>query len=140
MRTLAGGVFGSGSFSAYRDIGKSGHRVIGTRSHTSVPIFVAGAAFFIFRLRIFHPGRDDDFHGQLFVYRRDKVTAAAIVEDAHDGLLLALHHTDDPAFSAAVMPEAAHFDQNLVAMHGVANFRRRDKDVTLELALSARRE
>ena len=66
--------------------------------------------------------------------------AAAIVEDADDGLLFALHYADDPAFSFTVMPEAAHFHQHLVAVHGVADFWRRNKDVTLQLALGAGRE
>src|SRR5579859_3055667 len=99
----------------------------GTRSivSTQVAVVFGWSAFFIFRLWILHSGRDDDFHGQLFVDRADivpprraqtrvapgtpVVTAAAIVKDADDGFLFALHHADDPAFSFAVMPEAAHF-------------------------------
>src|SRR5438270_61119 len=49
-----------------------------------VAVVFGWAAFLIFRLGIFHARRDDDFHGQLFIDRRDKVTAAAIVKDADD--------------------------------------------------------
>ncbi len=62
------------------------------------------------------------------------------MEDADDGFLFALHYADDPAFSFAVMPQATHLNQNLVTMHGVADFRRRNKDVALELALGAGRK
>ncbi|HEX3103439.1 MAG TPA: hypothetical protein VHQ22_03255 [Terriglobales bacterium] len=106
----------------------------------SIAVFFGGAAFFVFRFGIFHAGRDDDFHGQLFVDRRDVITAAAIVEDANDGFLFALHHADDPAFSFAVMPEATHLDQHLITVHCVADFRGRNKNVALQLALSPRRE
>ena len=107
---------------------------------SQVAVVFGWAAFFIFRLGILHARRDDDFHGQFFIDRADIVAAAAIVEDADDGFLFALHYADDPAFSFAVMPEAAHFHQHLVAMHGVADFWRRNKDVALELALGASRE
>ncbi len=62
------------------------------------------------------------------------------MKDADDGFLFALHHADDPAFGFAVMPEFAHLHQHLVAVHGVADLRRRNKDVPLELALDAGRE
>src|SRR5258708_2348718 len=62
------------------------------------------------------------------------------MEDADDGFLLALHDADDPAFSFAIVAEPAHLDQHLVTVHGVADLRRRHKDVTLELALGARRQ
>src|SRR5438270_5437798 len=116
MRGLAGGIFGSGSFSN-RDIGGGAHLVFtrmllviasflipsfaqrtrkgwgtrgwGTRGIVGsyVAVVFGWAAFLIFRLGIFHARRDDDFHGQLFIDRRDKVTAAAIVKDADDRFL-----------------------------------------------------
>src|SRR5579864_3373089 len=108
--------------------------------YSYVAVVFGWAAFFVFRLGIFHAGWDDDFHSQFFVNRRDVVTAIAVMKDSDDGFLLALHYADDSAFSFAVMPEAAHLDQNLVAMHGVANLWRRNKDISLELALGAGRE
>ncbi len=119
-----------------------GTRGWGTRSVVSsqVAVVFRRSTLFIARLRVLHTGWDDDFQGQLFVDRRDEVTAAAIVEDADHGFLFALHYADDPAFSLAVMPEAAHFHQHLVTMHGVADNWRRNKDVALQLALDARRE
>src|SRR5579864_1495159 len=116
-----------------------GTRGWGTRSIVGsyVAVVFGRSAFLVLWFGVFHARRDNDFHGQLFVDRAYIVTTAAVVEDADDGFLFALHYADDPAFSFAVMPEAAHFDQNLVAMHGVADLRRRDKDIALELALGA---
>src|SRR6478672_13009130 len=97
--------------------------------HSYVAVAFRWSALFILPLGILHSGRNDDFHGQLFVDRRDVVTAAAIVEDADDGLLLALHDADDAAFSLAVMPEEAHFHQNLIAVHGIADIGRQNEYV-----------
>src|SRR5215831_2290742 len=108
----------------------------GTR-HTNIPVAFGWFTVLIFCLGILHSRWDDDLHGQLFVDGRDKVPAAAVVEDADHGFLFALHHADDPAFSATVMPEATQFYQHLVAMHGVADLWRRNKYVALELALGA---
>src|SRR5689334_7797678 len=107
---------------------------------THVTVIVRGVGFLILGLGILHARRNQDFHRDFFVDGADKVTAAAVVEDADDGFLFALHHADDPAFSFAVIAETTHLHQYLVAVHGVADFRRRDKDIALQLALDTRRQ
>ena len=62
------------------------------------------------------------------------------MEDADDAFLLTLSDAEDAAFTFAVGTDATEFDQHLVTVHGVANFRRRNEDITEELATSARRE
>src|ERR1051325_9834101 len=107
---------------------------------TNIPVVFGWPTFLISLLGIFHAGRDDDLHGQLFVDWRYIIASAAIVEDADHGFLLALHHADDPAFSLAVVAETAHFHQYLVAVHGIADIRRWNKYVTLQLALGTGRQ
>lgn len=62
------------------------------------------------------------------------------MEDADDAFLLTFGDAEDAAFTFAVGTDAAEFDQHLVTVHGVADFRRRNKDVTEELAAGAWRE
>src|SRR6185437_8212377 len=54
--------------------------------------------------------------------------------------LLAFGDAEDAAFPFAVGTDAAEFHQNLVTVHGVADFRRRNEDVSEELAAGPRRE
>ena len=95
---------------------------------------------FIYRAGVFHAGRDDDFHADFFVEGFDVIVAGAVMEDADDAFLLAFSDAEDAAFTFAVGADAAEFDQHLVTVHGVADFRRRNKDVSEELAAGARRE
>src|SRR6266849_7509859 len=94
-------------------------------------VFVGILAVLILLFGIFHPGGDDDLHRHLFVDGSYIVVAAAVGKCSHHGVLLALHHADDPSLGFAVMPEPAHLHQHLVAVHGVADLGRRNKDVAL---------
>src|ERR1051326_3472403 len=91
-----------------------------------IPIRVTRRVVLVFALGVLHAAGDDDLPRDFFVDGRDIVLPVAIVEDADHGFLLALHDADDLAFGAAVVADAAEFDQHLVAMHGVADLGRRD--------------
>jgi hypothetical protein len=43
-----------------------------------------------------------------------------------------LHHANDPAFVAALAGVRREFDQNLVAVHGLADIKGRNEDVSLK--------
>ena len=62
------------------------------------------------------------------------------MEDADHAFLLAFCDAEDAAFPFAVGADAAEFHQHLVTVHGIADFRRWNKDVSEELAAGARRE
>ena len=62
------------------------------------------------------------------------------MEDADHAFLLAFCDAEDAAFPFAVGAYAAEFYQHLVTVHGVADFRRSNEDVSEELAAGARRE
>src|SRR5262249_47632489 len=110
---------------------------MGTATRADIAIVFRGYLFFIFRLWELHAARNDDLHGHFFVDGGHVVISITVVENANHGFLLALHHANDLAFSPAVVADAAHFHQHLVTVHGVADFRRRDKDIALQFALGA---
>src|SRR5262249_40666052 len=113
---------------------------VGAATGANIAVVFRRQFFFFLSLRILHASRNDDLHGHFFVDRGYIVVAIAIVEDTDHGFLLALHNADDPAFGPAIVADAAHLYQNLVAVHGVADFWRRNKDIALQLALGPRRQ
>src|SRR5947207_15259818 len=66
--------------------------------------------------------------------------AAAVMEGADHGLMLALCNTKYAAFGTSVRTDCSQFHQHAVTMHGVADLRWRNKDVTLQLALCTYRQ
>src|SRR5205807_4748405 len=96
-----------------------------------------GQVLFIFAGGIFHAVGNDDLGGHLVVHRRDIVMAAAVMEGADHGLMLALCNTKYAALCTSIRTDCSQFHQHAVTMHGVADLRRRNKDVTLKLALGA---
>src|SRR5215472_880986 len=115
-----------------------GNTGMSTATGADIAVVFRRRFFFIFLLRIFHATRDDDLHDDFFVDGRHIVPAVAIMEDSNHSFLFAFNHADDAAFGAAVVAYAAHLHQHLITVHGAADLGRRDKDVTLELALCAR--
>ena len=58
--------------------------------------------------------------------------AVAVVEGSDDGGVGALHDADDAAFVAALAGVRGEFDEDLVAVHGLAGVEGRDEDIALK--------
>src|SRR5579872_711111 len=80
-------------------------------------------------VRILHPRGNHDLLSYLLIDRRDVVMAMAIVKDAHDRCVGAMERPNDSSFDAAVRTKGRQLHQHAVAMHRVANCRRRNENV-----------
>src|SRR5215472_4761466 len=90
--------------------------------------------------RALHSPRNDDLGSDLLVDGRDVVMAAAVVELADYRRLPALHHPHDSAFGASIRPDGTQLQEYLVAVHGIADGRRRNENVAGQLAAGPGRQ
>ena len=84
--------------------------------------------------RDFCAGRDDDGLGHAFVERNDNILPIAAsgiceVKCADDGGVAAFQNAEDAALHAAVGLGRVDVDQDLVALHGVADLVGRDENI-----------
>src|SRR6185437_13802621 len=88
----------------------------------------------VFRFGVLHPMGDDDLHPDLLVKRFHVVVAVAVMENADNSFLFPLGYAENAAFALAVGAYASELDQDLIAVHGIPDFRRRDEDIAQQLA------